>query len=140
MDFSNYVHLYYMKFLHIGQVAVFTIGMILFSILALFPFTLKSHQQTTLYYIMSQSKKCESASALAQQYFDKGTYVLVVFGLPDSNNLMEVMKTDYNVDLIYGGCGLATDETDCFNETMYRLLEGKFGEEFYERARGKARR
>ena len=89
---------------------------------------------------MSQSKTCVAASALAKEYFQNGSYVLIEFGLPDNMTLSEVLESDYHVELMYGSCGAGSDEMDCYNETMYKLLQEKYGNEFYLDARSKARR
>ena len=89
---------------------------------------------------MSQCKTCESASALAKQYFQKSSYVLIEFGLPDNMTLSEVLKSNYQVELMYGSCGAGTDEMDCYNKTMYKLLQEKYGNSFYIDARNNAQR
>jgi hypothetical protein len=129
-----------MKFIGVGQIAIFTVSILTFSVLILFEFTLTNSRQTTLYYIMGQCKTCESASVLAKQYFEKGSYVLIEFGLPDNMTLSNVLKTSYGVELMYGSCGAGTEETDCYNETMYMLLQKKYGDTLYLNARNEAHR
>ncbi len=65
---------------------------------------------------------------------------MIEFGLPDNMTLSEVLKSNYEIELIYGGCGGGTDEMDCYNETMYKLLQEEYGDEFYVDARSKAHR
>ena len=140
MESDNFWHPSFMKFIRLGPIAIFTVSILIFSILILFESTFKDSRRTTRYYIMSQCKTCESASALAKQYFQKSSYVLIEFGLPDNMTLSEVLKSNYEIELIYGGCGGGTDEMVCYNETMYKLLQEEYGNEFYLDARSMAQR
>jgi hypothetical protein len=130
-----------MKFLHLGPTAILTFSIITFGILMLFEFTLTDSKGTRFYYVISQCKTCEAASALAKRDFEKGSYFLIRWGLPETISVVtgEVLESYYKVEQMYGGC-VGRDEVDCYTDTMYSLLQQKYGLEFYFQARKKASR
>ena len=71
-------------------------------------------------------------SELAKSDFNKGAYFLIRWGLPETGSIVvgEVLRTDYGVEQLYGGCA-GRDEVDCYTDTMYSLLQQKYGEGFY---------
>ena len=130
-----------MKFAHLGPLAIFTVFLVTFSILMLFNLTVTDAGRTRFYYVISQCKTCEMASELAKADFSRGSYLLIRWGLPETISLVtgEVLKSDYGIQQLYGGCA-ARKEVDCYTSTMYSLLQEKYGAEFYARARENARR
>ena len=131
-----------MRFTYVGPTAIFVIAMLTFSVLGLFEFTLRSATQNRLLFVFAQSTTCDRASALARSDFERGDYLLLRFGLPESLSVVigEVLASDYGIKQIYGGCGGGNDEIDCYNNTMYSLLQQEYGAEFLLQAREKARR
>ena len=49
----------------------------------------------------------------------------------------DVLRSDYGIDQIYGGC-IVREKVDCYAKTMYSLLQQKYGPQFYLRVREKA--
>lgn len=129
-----------MKFFYLGPIAILTFLIIAFSILVLFDLTLADSTRTRFYYVMSQCKTCEAASALAKQDYEEGSWLLIRWGLPETVSIVtgEVLKSDYKVQQMYGGCA-GRNEVDCYTDTMYRLLQQKYGVTFVLEARKKAR-
>lgn len=130
-----------MRFAHLGPLAIFTVFLLSFGILILFNLTLTDASRTRFFYVMSQCKTCEMGSKLAKADFGKGSYLLIRWGLPETISLVtgEVLKSDYGIQQLYGGCS-ARDEVDCYTNTMYSLLQEKYGSDFYVKARENARR
>ena len=127
-----------MRFINIGKVAITTNCIIIFSILAVFDLTLTDSDHTHLLYVISQSKTCEKAAALAKSDFQKGSYLLIRFGLPETSEITgEVLQHDYGIVQRYPGC-VPVAEVECYTQRMYSLLQGRFGAEFYSKARAKA--
>ena len=67
------------------------------------------------------------------------SYGLVIYLNPDFSEFYQnYMKKKYNINLANKGC-LITDYSDCYSQTMDKLVYGKFGEDIFERTRKKAR-
>jgi hypothetical protein len=129
-----------MKFAHLGPIATFIFCVLTFSILMLFNLTLTDASRTRFYYVVSQCKTCEKGSILAKSDFDNGSYLLIRWGLPETvSEIGEILKSDFGIQQMYGGCA-GRDEVDCYTNTMYSLLQAKYGSEFYSQAKRKAQR
>jgi hypothetical protein len=141
MEFQLVEHLHVMKFAHHGPLATFTVCLLTFGILMLFNLTLTDASQTRFFYVVSQCKTCEMGSTLARSDFDKGSYLLIHWGLPETVSTItgEILESDFGIQQIYGGCA-GREEVDCYTNTMYSLLRERYGSEFYLGARDKALR
>ncbi len=135
-------HLIIMRVLQPGLISsLFTICLLTFGILLLFDSALRNIQRTRVLYVIGQCKSCEMGSALAESDFQKGSYLLVRWGLPETRSMVvgEVLHSDFGIDQLYGGCADRAG-VDCYTDRMAELLLQKYGKDFYRKVMDKANR
>jgi hypothetical protein len=132
------LHLYFMKFLNTWQMTILTIVSCAVSASGWYLMVRSSHD-SHLERVLRGCVTCEAAENLAKSDFERGSYVLVQFGLPEMTSEItgEVLQKDHGIVQRYPGCAPIA-EVECFTQKMYSLLQEKFGAEFYRKARAKA--
>jgi hypothetical protein len=88
-----------------------------------------------VYYLEKNCVTCEKAEQLALHDFKNGRYNLISWGFGSRIHevLGPILKRDYKVQMLWGGCN-GTYEVDCYHNKMARLLLGKYGNDFYDKA------
>jgi hypothetical protein len=89
-------------------------------------------------YLRKKCETCEIAESLAQADFEKRSYRLVSWGFGSKTKEMLglILKEDYNITMLWGGCD-GSYEVDCYHNKMATLLLQKYGSDFYDKARAK---
>ena len=94
-----------------------------------------------LYYLTYTCKTCTQAQILAIHDFDNGIYRRTRGGFGGSFTSEirdQILKEEYNIETLYTGCVGTTEEVYCYMHMMARLLEYKYGWDFYKKATEKA--
>jgi hypothetical protein len=86
-------------------------------------------------YLEKKCLTCEKAEHLALHDFKNGRYNLISWGFGSEKHeiLAPILKTDYNVHMLSGGCS-ESYELDCYHNKMAKLLLDKYGNDFYDKA------
>jgi hypothetical protein len=89
-------------------------------------------------YLRKKCKTCEIAESLAQADFEKGSCRLISWGFGSKTKEMlgPILKEDYNITMLWGGCD-GSYEVDCYHNKMATLLLQKYGSDFYDKALAK---
>ena len=88
---------------------------------------------------------CEQAKERATKDFENGKMVLTSYGLIISEDYYfdefysNYLKENYQVEYGNGGC-IVWDALLCYEDMMLELVEGKYGENFFDRTQNEARK
>jgi len=120
-----------MKFLKLSVLSALVILGLIASVILFYFFP--DRNRATIYLFEKKLQTCGIARELAQADFAKGTYRIIRGGMPHDHTKNEViaavLKTDYNIEVIYSGC-VGTPEMDCYTIAMGDLLVTKYGKNF----------
>lgn len=100
--------------------------------------------------VWSKSKTCEDGDEDAKKDFNNGIYNSYSYGLlvsvvPKKSEIgfdvfyEDYLRKKYSINLEHRGC-IITDYSSCYSQTMDKLINEKFGESIFKRARKEAKK
>jgi hypothetical protein len=71
--------------------------------------------------IMHAANTCEMAERTAEEDFYEGSYLLIHYGMIESETRCEILEREYNVKAYHPGCA-SFENGECYNQRMWTLL------------------